>query len=48
LKDVDIVKEAGFANRAIVKEVRGVKASQELTVALAPSALAPKSVAEGD
>jgi hypothetical protein len=36
-KDLDIVKESGGPNRGLVKEIKGVKVSKELTVTFTPS-----------
>ena len=38
LKDLDIVREAGGSNRALVKEFTGVRVERDLNVTLTPSA----------
>jgi outer membrane protein assembly factor BamB len=44
LSEFDISKEAGGAARGVVREFKGIRVTKELTVALRPSAVAPKSV----
>jgi outer membrane protein assembly factor BamB len=41
LKDFDVVREAGGAQRALVKEFKGVRVGKDLTVTLTPAASAP-------
>jgi hypothetical protein len=41
LKDFDVVREAGGAQRALVKEFKGVRVGKDLTVTLTPAAGAP-------
>ncbi|MHC4718151.1 MAG: malectin domain-containing carbohydrate-binding protein, partial [Planctomycetota bacterium] len=43
LKDFDIVQAAGGPRRLIVKEFRGVRVTDELTLSLTPSPQAPAS-----
>ena len=38
LEDLDVVKEAGGARRALVKEIKGVKADRALTIEMIPKA----------
>ena len=49
LDGFDIVKEAGGRNRALVKEIKGVKASKELELTFVPraSAKVPESLISG-
>jgi len=44
LSEFDVSREAGGQRRAIVKEFRGIRVTQELNVTLMPAASAPNSV----